>query len=189
MKTTCSRAGFRLLVLGLSAGVGSVWAAPYTAAPGGSATFEHRVRGINVKGTVEGVTGTVQLDPANLAATRGRVNVPLANLKTGLGLRDTHARGESALNTARFPNATFVLGSLTGGRLGEGQTVSTTASGQFTLKGVTRTISVPVKATLTGGQVKVAAQFKFNPHDYGVNYAGSSDSASVDVNFTLSPDA
>lgn len=175
-----------VLSLALLAGAGSVWAAPYTAAQG-RATFEHRVLIVNVRGTVEGVTASVQLDPNDLAATRGQVSVPLTNLRTGIGLRDDHARGESALNTARFPNAVFVLGSLTGGKLTEGQTLSTTASGQFTLRGVTKTISVPVKATLTGGQVRVATQFRFNPHDFGVNYAGSSDSASVDVNFTLTP--
>lgn len=181
-----SRTRLRLLALAVVAGSGAVWAAPYEASAG-KATFEHRVRGINIKGSIEGVTSTVQLDPANLAATRGRVSVPVDNLKTGIGLRDSHAKGESALNTARFPAATFVLGSLTGGKLTEGQTVSTTASGQFTLRGVTKTLSVPVKATLAGGKVQVAAQFKFNPHDYGVNYPGSSDSASVDVAFTLTP--
>ena len=186
MNISAARTGLRFLALTLVAGAGSGWAAPYTATQG-RATFEHRVLIVNVKGTVEGVTASVQLDPDDLAATRGQVSVPLANLRTGIGLRDDHARGESALNTARFPNAVFVLGSLTGGKLTEGQTLSTTASGQFTLRGVTRTISVPVKATLAGGQVRVATQFRFNPHDFGVNYAGSSDSASVDVNFTLTP--
>jgi polyisoprenoid-binding protein YceI len=59
-------------VLALLAGAGSVWAAPYTAAQG-RATFEHRVLIVNVRGTVEGVTASVQLDPNDLAATQGQV--------------------------------------------------------------------------------------------------------------------
>lgn len=188
MTRAFSRTGLHFLALALLAGAGTVWAAPYTAAQG-RATFEHRVLIVNVRGTVEGVTASVQLDPDDLAATRGQVSVPLVNLRTGIGLRDDHARGESALNTARFPNATFVLTSLTGGRLADGQTVSTTAGGQLTLKGVTRSLSVPVKATRTGNQVRVTTQFKFNPHEFGVNYAGSSDSASVEVTLTLVPEA
>lgn len=155
-------------------------------AAAGTATFDHRVRVFNVHGTVMGVSSSVQLDVNDLAATSGTVTVPLENLKTGIGLRDNHARSEVALNTAKFPNAVFTLEKLTGGRLLEGQTLATTASGQLTVKGVTKTASIPVKATLVGGQVKVSTQFAFNPHDFGVNYPGSSDRAVVNVTFTLS---
>lgn len=172
-------------VLGLMlAGLALAAPRPY-AAVGGSATFEHRVRIVTVRGTIAGVTAQVQLDPQDLAATRGRVTVPLSALRTGIGLRDRHAQGEVALNTARYPNATFVLEELTGGRLQEGQTVSTTAGGRLTVKATTRPLSVPIKATLRGGRVEVSTQFKFDPHDFDVRYPGSSDSVTVGVTFTL----
>lgn len=174
-----------LLGLGLTlAGLALAAPRPYTAA-GGNATFEHRVRVVNVRGTIAGVTAQVQLDPSDLAATRGSVTVPLSALKTGIGLRDRHAQGEVALNTERYPNATFVLEKLTGGRLLEGQTLNTTASGRLTVKATTRPVSVPVKATLRGGRVEVSTQFKFNPYDFDVRYPGSSDSVTVGVTFTL----
>ncbi|WP_027460752.1 YceI family protein [Deinococcus murrayi] len=168
----------------LLAGLALAAPRPYGAA-GGSATFEHRVRFVNVRGTVAGVTAQVQLDPQDLAATRGSVTVPLSELKTGIALRDRHAQGEVALDTARYPNATFVLESLTGGRLLEGQTLSTTATGRLTVKATTRSLSVPVKATLRGGRVEISTQFKFNPYDFDVRYPGSSDSVTVGVTFTL----
>lgn len=152
----------------------------------GTATFDHRVIGVNVHGNISGVTSTVQLDPIDLAATTGTVTVPLTNLKTGIGLRDSHAKSERALNTNVYPNTTFTLEKLTGGKLLEGQTLATTASGKLTVKGVTKQISVPVKATLNGEIVNVSTQFQFNPHDYGVNYPGSSDSVTVGVSFSLS---
>ncbi|THF70026.1 YceI family protein [Deinococcus sp. Arct2-2] len=158
----------------------------YSAA-GGTATFEHKVRFINVKGNIADVTSTVQLDAADLAATKGTVTVPVVKLKTGLGLRDDHARSEVALNAAKFPNAVFTLDKLTGGKLLEGQTLSTTASGKLTIKGKTLPVTAPVKATLQGGKVNVSTQFKINPHDYGVDYPGSSDSATLNVTFTLAP--
>ncbi|MFB9992324.1 YceI family protein [Deinococcus oregonensis] len=158
--------------------------AAYTAA-GGTATFEHKVRFINVKGNITDVTSTVQLDPADLAATKGSVTVPVVKLKTGLGLRDEHARSEVALNASKFPNAVFTLEKLTGGKLVEGQTLSTTATGKLTIKGKTLPVTAPVKATLQDGKVNVSTQFKINPHDYEVNYPGSSDSATLNVTFTL----
>ncbi|MDR6217342.1 YceI family protein [Deinococcus soli (ex Cha et al. 2016)] len=163
---------------------GLAFAAPY-AATAGTATFSHTVRFIPVRGSIAGVTASVNLDPANLAATTGSVTVPVVNLKTGIGLRDTHAKGAEALNTAKFPNATFKLEKLTGGKLVEGQTLSTTATGTLTVKGTAKNVSVPVKATLQGGKVNVSTQFKFNPFDFDVRYPGSSDSVTVDVAFVL----
>lgn len=162
------------------------FAAPvaYSAAQG-TATFDHRVRGINVHGTIAGVTSSVQLDAGDLAATQGTVTVPFGNLKTGIPMRDSHAMGKEALNTAQFPTATFELDKLTGGKLTEGQTLATTATGKLTVKGVTKPVTAPVKATLQDGRVKVSTQFAFNPHDYGVDYPGSSDRVTVGVNFVL----
>lgn len=174
----------RFWAVGAAVLAGTVGAVGYRA-DDGTASFTHTVRFIPVRGTIAGVSATVDLDPANLAATTGSVRVPVVNLKTGIALRDSHAKGENALNTAKYPNATFTLEKLTGGRLVEGQTLATTATGKLTVKGTTKSISVPVKATLQGGKVNVSTQFKFNPYDYDVRYPGSSDSVTVDVSFTL----
>ncbi|PNY79974.1 YceI family protein [Deinococcus koreensis] len=151
----------------------------------GSATFDIRVLLVPVRGTIEGVSAEADVDSADLAATTGRVTVPLVNLKTGNGLRDSHARSEVALWAEKYPNAVFTLGRLTGGRLVEGTTLATTATGTLTVKATTRTISVPVKATLSGAQIRVSTQFKFNPYDFDVRYPGSATSVAVDVSFVL----
>ncbi|GGS40894.1 YceI family protein [Deinococcus knuensis] len=163
---------------------GAAEAATYRAADG-TATFNYRVTVVPVPGTMTGVTANVTLDPQNLAGTRGTVTVPVSTLKTGITLRDSHAKGPDALGTAKFPNATFELTSLTGGKLTEGQTVATTATGKLTVKGTTKTITAPIKATLTGGKVNVSTQFKFNPLEFGVRYPGGTDSVTVDVAFVL----
>ncbi|MDV6373997.1 YceI family protein [Deinococcus arenicola] len=165
-----------LLTLASAAG------APY-AAGGGSATFQYRVTFVNVKGTMTGVSSSVELNADDLAATTGTVSVPLVDLKAGNSLRDSHAKG--ALDTGEFPNATFTLEKLTGGTLMEGQTLATTGSGTLTVKGVGKPITAPIKATLSGGKVNVSTQFKFNPLDYGVRYPGGADSITVNVAFVL----
>ena len=159
----------------------------FYSAQAGTATFEHRVLFVTVRGTIPGVTASVILDPENLAGAQGTVTVPVVNLNTGIGLRDNDARSERALDAAHHPNATFVLDGIPGGRLIEGVTLETTVVGKLTVKATTLSINAPVKATLVGGQINVATQFKFNPHDFGVNYPNSSNVVTVNVSFTLLP--
>ncbi|WP_291427797.1 YceI family protein [Deinococcus sp.] len=164
---------------------GAAQAAPYRAAEG-TAAFSYRVALVPVTGSMTGVAANVTLDPQDLAATKGTVTVPVSTLKTGNTLRDSHAKGAGALGTAQFPNATFELTSLTGGILTEGgQTVATTATGRLTVKGTTKTLTAPIKATLRGGRVNVSTQFKFNPSDFNVRYPGGANSVTVDVAFVL----
>ena len=99
------------------------------------------------------------------------VNVALASLQADLNATAAGVQWVVGIYALMLAALT-----LTGGALREGQTLATTATGTLTVKGVRRRLSVPVKATLQGGRVHVSTQFKFNPHDYGVNYPGSSDS-------------
>lgn len=173
-----------LLCLAGTHAAGQAQSVEYRAADG-TAVFAHTVRVVPVRGTITGVKATVNLDPNNLSTATGSVQVPVHTLKTGIALRDSHAKGANALNTDQFPNATFTLDKLTGGKLIEGQTLATTASGKLTVKGTTKTVRVPVKATLQDGKINVTTQFKFNPYDYEVRYPGSSNSVTVDVQFSL----
>lgn len=151
----------------------------------GQAIFEHKVRFINVRGTISGVRGSVELDTNDLAKTTGRIIVPVKNLKTGITLRDDHAKREDALHTAKFPNATFELKQLTGGKLLEGQPLKTTAKGILTIKGIRKNVAIPIKALSNNNRVKITTQFKFNPHIFKVNYPGSSNRVTINIQFTL----
>ena len=51
-----------------------------------------RITGVN-----SAVSGELTVDPANLAATRGRVDVAVASMRTGIDLRDEHLRGPDHL--------------------------------------------------------------------------------------------
>lgn len=151
----------------------------------GQALFAHKVRFIEVRGNITGVSSTVQLNLNDLANTTGRVVVPVKNLKTGIQLRDDHAKQKNALHTSKFPNATFQLKRLTSGELIEDQELQTTAQGLLTIKGISKQVSIPVKALLKNGQVQVKTQFKFNPHVFNVNYPGSLNRATINLSFIL----
>lgn len=179
---TYTRLGLLLLV---SASVQPALAARYGTSSG-KTDFSYRVTVVNVKGHSDALAATATFDPADVSKATGNVSIAAASLKTGNGLQEGHMRG--ALGADRFPNIVFDLGGVTGGgQLTEGQTLSTSGTGKLTLKGVTRPITVPLKLTMNGGKVAVATQFKFNPHDYGVDYVGGADSIALDVAFVLAP--
>ena len=159
------------------------FAAPYQASSG-QATFDYRVIIVPVQGKTAQVSAALDLNPDDLTSASGSVRVNVASLKTGNSLRDDHMAG--ALGAAQFKDAVFTLSGVQGlGRLPENQAVSTTVNGQLSLKGVSKPLSAPVKLTRQGSSVAVATQFKFNPHDFGVNYPGGASSIAVNVSFRV----
>ena len=175
----------RFLVL-LSAGVPVPALAASYGASTGSVSFDYRVTFIGVRGIGSDLSAEVSFTPDRLGDASGTVSVPASSLKTGNGLQEDHMRG--ALGSVAYPNMVYTLtGVNTSTMLSEGQTLATTGSGRLTLKGVSRALNVPLKLTLNAGRVTVATQFKFNPHDFGVEYLGGADSVAVNVGFVLAP--
>lgn len=163
--------------------LGSSFAAPYTAA-GGQAVFDYRVTFIGVRGSTPDVRAALNVNPDDLAKVGGTVTVTVATFQTGNGLRDDHMRG--ALGADQFRDAVFTVLAVQGlGKLPEGQQVSSTVTGQLSLKGVVRPLSAPVKLKRVGKTIEVATQFKFNPHDFGVNYFGGANDIAINVSFKL----
>lgn len=172
---------FALLTFGLA----SAAPASYTATSG-HLSFDYRVTFIGVRGSSDSLTAEAMFSPDNLPQASGSVVIPAAAIRTGNGVQEGHMRG--ALGAERFPDIVYTLtGVNSDTMLREGQTLATTGSGSLTLKGKTRSLMVPLKLTLNGGKVNVATQFKFNPHDYGVDYFGGADSIAIDVSFVLAP--
>lgn len=59
------------------------------------------------KGRFTGVSGTIQLDPANPAAGSVEATVDLTTVDTGNAQRDGHLRTDDFFNAEKFANATF----------------------------------------------------------------------------------
>lgn len=172
-----------VMILGSLAAAQSV---TYTAASGSKARFDYRVTLIPVSGELDGLTATASFDPQNLKGASATITVRLDELKTGIALRDRHAR--EALGAEQFPNVVFSLERLAGAAsLPEGQTVSATASGMLSLKGVAKPLTAPIKLTRRGENVEVKTQFKVQPRDHGVVVTGADQTTTLDVSFVLRP--
>lgn len=96
-----------------------------------------------VDGTTPNVSGTIALDPDNLATSSVTMSVDLASLDSGSGMRDSDMR--ATLDTKKFPAATFRSSVVSGpASLVVGQPADLRIGGDFTLHGVTHRISLPV---------------------------------------------
>jgi polyisoprenoid-binding protein YceI len=118
-------------------------------------------------GRTSAVTATMTFDGA--AITKLQVSADLSKLKSDESLRDQQLQNQ-ALETRRFPNATFVLTSpvSVGSVPAEGQTITKTIEGDLTLHGVTRRISLEVQGQMKGGQVVVVGSTTINFADYNI---------------------
>jgi polyisoprenoid-binding protein YceI len=91
----------------------------------------------NNLGVIAQPTGTLTLDKANPAASKVSIEVPIANLTTGIPALNEHLAKPEFFDAAKFPTATFVsTGVKTDGPTGA------TVSGNLTIKGVTKPVTL-----------------------------------------------
>ena len=122
---------------------------------------------VTVTGRGSGVTGELTLDGTTL--TTARFTVDVASITTDSRNRDAYFR-DSALRVQEFPNATFVLSAPV--KLSEIPTAGTVLEqqvvGDFTLAGVTRSMTFTVSLRTDGATTEIAAQIPITFTDFGV---------------------
>ena len=91
----------------------------------------------NNLGVIAESTGTLTLDPKNVAASKVSVEVPVANLRTGVAKLDEHLMKPDFFDAAKFPKATFVSTAVKA----DGPT-SAEITGNLTIKGITKPVTL-----------------------------------------------
>jgi polyisoprenoid-binding protein YceI len=149
-----------------------------------------------IVGTASGVTGTVHFDPARPAATTGKIVVAAKSLVVPNATQASHIQGKDWLDTTTHPDITFELVQLADVSTKDNETVAT-ATGKFTLKGVTKQISVPVKLThladamgkrmpgTQGDLLVVRGEFSIKRADYGIQPGQLEDTVNPVIKLTL----
>lgn len=88
-------------------------------------------------GTFSGASGTMTLDPANLAATKLSVTIPTASVQTTSSKLSEELVSADWLDAAKFPSATFIAAKVT--PHGSGMAM---IDGTLTLHGVSKPITI-----------------------------------------------
>jgi polyisoprenoid-binding protein YceI len=122
---------------------------------------------VTVVGRTEDVTGSFTVE--GLTLTAAEITVDVASIETDSSSRDAYFR-DSALRTSEHPTATFTL---TGpvaapSTPAVGEVQSLTATGDLTIAGVTRPVTVELEAVLGDGSGQVAGSIPITFADFGV---------------------
>lgn len=134
---------------------------------------------------IEGKTS--ELDVAE-ADGKVKVGVPLANLDTGITLRNKHMR-EKYLEVAKFPRAELVVEKNALKIPADGAEVTGTTTGWMTIHGQTKSVSFQYTARLSGGTYAVTGSTHLNINDFGIgvpSYLGVTVKPEIDVNVRFS---
>jgi polyisoprenoid-binding protein YceI len=133
----------------------------------------YRVKEILFGVDTEGVGRTNEVDGeitiAGTQVTDGQFVVDVATITSDESRRDNQFRGR-IMSTDQFPEATFVLTEPIelGTEPVEGAEVTTTATGDLTLRGVTNPVTFDVQARLENGRIGVLGSIPVVFADYGI---------------------
>jgi polyisoprenoid-binding protein YceI len=113
------------------------------------------------------VTGTMVID--GTTATKVAIDADLSTLESDEPFRDATLGGQ-ALETGRFPTATFTLSEPIefSSVPADGETVEVDATGTLTLHGVTRDVTIPLDAKLVNDVIVVTGLLDIQFADYGI---------------------
>lgn len=130
------------------------------------------IGGNEAVGRTPAVTGSLTI--AGTEVTAVEVSADMTGLQSDDDRRDNQLRRQS-IETDSYPTATFSLTSPIelGAIPAEGQVVEVQATGDLTLHGVTRSVSVPLEARISDGVITVAASIPIALADYDIEKPSS----------------
>lgn len=151
-----------------------------------------------INGSANGISGTVAFDPANPAATKGKIVVAAGSLHVPNPMMKEHLHGEQWLDVAKNKEITFEAKSLSNVKT-TGDNTTADVTGTLTLRGVSKEVTAPVKFTYlkdklaarTNGQMKgdllvLRANFAVKRTDFGINPKAPEDKVADTIDLTLS---
>ena len=151
----------------------------------------------SINGSASGISGSVSFDPENPSATTGKIIVASDSLTVPNPLQKEHLHSAAWLDVAKYPEITFEVKSLANVKT-DANITTADVTGTFTLHGVSKEITVPVKLTylkgklgdrvpnLKGDLLVIRADFVINRNDFNIQKGQSEDKVSPTINLSLS---
>ena len=179
-----------LLLFGASA---SLAAETYSIDPThSSVVFKVRHLVSKVSGRFDKFQGAISIDQENLTASSVEFTIDATSIDTDNENRDRHLKSEDFFAVEQFPVMTFKSSKIA--KTGEAMFDVT---GDFTMHGVTKTITIPVELLGLGMGMRgtpvagFESSFKLNRKDYGIEWNRTLDAGGVvlgdmvEVNITI----
>lgn len=122
-------------------------------------------------GRTSAVTGSlaIEADGAGVRVTTATFEADLTQLQSDDGRRDNRIRS-MGVESDRFPTATFTLAApvSVGAEALTGTTVDVSLTGDLTIHGVTKAVTIAGQARLNGNRIEIVAALTFPFSDFGM---------------------
>jgi len=161
------------------------------------ATFKLDAPLESVNGSANGISGAVVFDPENPAATTGKIIVSTESMTVPNPLQKEHLHSANWLDVATYPEITFDAKSLANVKT-DGNTTTADVTGTFTLHGVSKEVTAPVKFTylkdklgarvpnMKGDLLVIRANFAINREDFNIQKGQYEDKVANEIDLSLS---
>ena len=150
-----------------------------------------------INGSGKGVSGTVTFDPENPSETTGTITITTESLTVTNDTMRDHMLGEGWLHADKHEEITFVAKSMSDVEETD-KGITAMLTGDFTLKGTTKEVTVPVTLTYlpdmlgarTNGQAEgdllvIRSDFTINRSDYGIKPGQNTDKVAEEIELRL----
>jgi len=151
----------------------------------------------SISGNAKGVSGIVRFDPGNPAAISGTIIVETGSLTATNDKMQEHMLGDGWLDAANYPQITFATKSISKVEPGD-DGFKAHLTGDFTLKGVTKEITVPATFTYLpdmlsartngaaeGDLLVIRSTFTINRSEYGIKPGQNTNKVAEEVELRL----
>jgi polyisoprenoid-binding protein YceI len=139
-------------------------------------------------GRTSSIRGTTSISgsPGAYQVSAGSFTVDVSTLASDRSMRDQRIK-VMGLESSRYPTATFTLTDPIAlpAAAESGQAVDVQATGNLTIHGVTRTVTIPLQARLSGSRIEVAGSITFPFSDFGMTPPSIGGFVSVQPNATM----
>ena len=150
-----------------------------------------------INGSANGISGSVNFDPENPGATKGKIVVATSSLHVPNPMMKEHLHSAQWLDVKQHEEITFEAKELKNVKT-NGDKTTADAVGTLTLKGNTKDMTIPVTLTflkdklslrvpnLKGDLLVIRSSFTINRSDFGINPGAPKDKVSEEIELTLS---
>ncbi|MBC8011641.1 MAG: YceI family protein [Burkholderiales bacterium] len=152
-----------------------------------------------ITGTASKVEGKLTFDATDVAATKGEIEVEAKSVQTSNATMTEHLLSAGWIDAGKHEDISFEFAKLDDVKSTGDNQWTATANGKFSLKGVTKDVSVPVTLTLLPGSfgkrvnkpelpgdlLVVRGGFSINRADYGIKPGQNEDKVAPVIQLTF----
>lgn len=149
-------------------------------------------------GTANGISGTVVFDADAPAATTGKIVLATNSLTVGNPLMREHLHSANWLDVAKYPEITFEASKVANVK-SKGSQVTADVTGNLTVKGITKEVTVPVSFTyladklgarfgdekIKGDLLVLRATFEINRNDFNIQPGQYTDKVAENIQLSF----